>query len=141
MSDKDVATPPTQAKARPDEQSEMKRLRDQVQSLKAENERLYARLQKARSRGPLIGSTVPPTQAKARPTHRHVKSGHEVTLIAVGNAQCSTGPTNEMDSVVIYEHGGRFWVRRQSEFEDGRFEAIDTAATTTPSTPEEDHQS
>lgn len=58
---------------------------------------------------------------------RHVERGSEYEEVGRGLAQCSTGPINEGDVVVIYQSTTSDqgpWVRREVEFEDGRFEEI-----------------
>jgi len=60
---------------------------------------------------------------------RHRKRGTEyIVLTATAGAQCATGPINEGDHVTIYQgRDGDWWVRKTSEFQDGRFERIDDA--------------
>lgn len=83
----------------------------------------------------------PPANLKEReaPTHRHVKSGHDVTVIATGKMQAQDwakegewrGESNgykytsvDLAEVIIYRHGSNWWVRPREEFEDGRFVAL-----------------
>lgn len=60
------------------------------------------------------------------PTHRHVKRGTEYRHI--GNARVQTDvPLGDMERVEVYQGTGEddLWVRRESEFHDGRFEKIE----------------
>lgn len=58
-----------------------------------------------------------------KPSHVHKKSGGNYLKIGVGQVQNSSGkPLEEGDEVAVYQdRQGRLWVRRDSEFEDGRF--------------------
>lgn len=60
------------------------------------------------------------------PTHFHRKRKSKYLLIGVGNVQNSSGiPLVEGEDVAVYQdRQGRLWVRRESEFEDGRFGSI-----------------
>ncbi|MDI6837830.1 MAG: hypothetical protein QMD99_19250 [Rhizobiaceae bacterium] len=60
-----------------------------------------------------------------KPTHRHKKRGSVYTVIANGVLQVDADLDNE--KVVIYRgEDGRYWVRPEYEFNDGRFEALAT---------------
>lgn len=57
---------------------------------------------------------------------RHVKRQTHYAVTADALAQCSTGPINEGDRVVVYQNEkGDAFVRRHEEFYDGRFETLD----------------
>lgn len=58
---------------------------------------------------------------------RHRKRGTSYdVLTSVAEAQCATGPINDGDHVTLYQGGdGNWWVRKTSEFQDGRFERVD----------------
>jgi hypothetical protein len=58
---------------------------------------------------------------------RHKKRGSAYNVLtATAAAQCSTGPINEGDHVTVYQaDDGNWYVRKTSEFQDGRFERID----------------
>ena len=60
------------------------------------------------------------------PTHFHRKRKSKDLLIGGGSVQVSSGaPLEEGDEVAIYQdRQGRLWVRRYTEFEDGRFGEI-----------------
>lgn len=60
-------------------------------------------------------------------THIHVKRKSCYLKIGVGVVQNSSGiPLIEGDEVAVYQDDrGRLWVRRDTEFEDGRFKTID----------------
>jgi Lar family restriction alleviation protein len=62
---------------------------------------------------------------------RHKKRGSTYVEIGRGNLQIATDPVEEDDRVVIYqsEADGRLWVRGESEFQDGRFEALPMTST------------
>jgi hypothetical protein len=73
----------------------------------------------------------------AKPSHsgqtheikwRHKKRGSIVTEVARGFAQVAVHPIEEMTAVVIYRHDadGIWWVRNAVEFDDGRFEPLET---------------
>lgn len=63
-----------------------------------------------------------PLGRTTRWTHRKRKSNYDV-LTSVASAQCATGPINEGDQVTIYvADDDSWWVRKTSEFLDGRFE-------------------
>jgi len=77
---------------------------------------------------------APPVTARARLAQwqpiahwRHKQRGGEyAVLTSTAEAQCSLGPINEGDHVTIYQgKDGNWWVRKTSEFQDGRFERID----------------
>jgi len=57
---------------------------------------------------------------------RHIKRGGVYSII--GNAQVQApddAPLTDYELVVVYrDHEGELWVRRKSEFYDGRFERI-----------------
>lgn len=56
---------------------------------------------------------------------RHKKRGTTYTMIGDAEAQASTGAINDGDIVVVYRgDDGKLWIRRKSEFMDGRFEEI-----------------
>lgn len=61
-------------------------------------------------------------------THVHLKRKSRYLKIGVGVVQNSSDiPLVEGDEVAVYQDDrGRLWVRRDSEFEDGRFVAIKT---------------
>ena len=60
-------------------------------------------------------------------THMHLKRKSRYLKIGVGVVQNSSGvPLVEGDEVAVYQDDrGRLWVRRDAEFEDGRFATID----------------
>ena len=60
------------------------------------------------------------------PTHFHRKRKSKYLLIGGGSVQVSSGaPLEEGDEVAVYQdRQGRLWVRRYTEFEDGRFGEI-----------------
>ena len=60
------------------------------------------------------------------PTHFHRKRKSKYLLIGSGSVQVSSGvPLEEGDEVAVYQdRQGRLWVRRYTEFEDGRFGEI-----------------
>ncbi len=60
-----------------------------------------------------------------RATHRHVKRGTEYMLDSYGEIQTDT-PLGDYAKVAIYKaRDGKTWVRSLSEFEDGRFAALE----------------
>ena len=65
-------------------------------------------------------------ECKWFPTHFHRKRKSKYMLIGVGGVQVSSGvPLAEGDEVAVYQdRQGRLWVRRYTEFEDGRFGEI-----------------
>ena len=67
-----------------------------------------------------------PHDYKWFPTHFHRKRKSKYLLIGGGSVQVSSGvPLEEGDEVAIYQdRQGRLWVRRYTEFEDGRFGEI-----------------
>ena len=68
-----------------------------------------------------------PSQRSEAETWRHLKRGSVVTVMGRGKAQCATNCIGEMTDVTIYQHDGKWWVRRTDEFEDGRFERLTAA--------------
>ena len=65
---------------------------------------------------------------KARPSRwRHRKRGTFYTTLGLAHVQCPPdAPLNDHEVVVLYVgDDGDLWVRRKSEFHDGRFEAIE----------------
>jgi len=67
-----------------------------------------------------------PHDYKWFPTHFHRKRKSKYLLIGGGSVQVSSGvPLEEGDEVAVYQdRQGRLWVRRYTEFEDGRFGEI-----------------
>lgn len=67
------------------------------------------------------------------PTHRHVKRGTEYQFVGTAevqapNATCTCGALTDYEVVVVYrDASGNMWVRRKSEFYDGRFAALPSA--------------
>lgn len=60
------------------------------------------------------------TTIRLRPTHRHVKSGKLIAMVARGRHEADLEPVVgyiEIDT-------GDFWTRRASVFDDGRFERL-----------------
>jgi hypothetical protein len=56
---------------------------------------------------------------------RHIKRGSMYREICRAEVQAATGPICEGDTVVIYGDAlGHVWARKDSEFEDGRFERV-----------------
>ena len=56
---------------------------------------------------------------------RHIKRGSVYREICRAEVQAATGPICEGDMVVIYGDAlGHVWARKDSEFEDGRFERV-----------------
>ncbi len=87
-------------------------------------------------RAMIAAAPTSPTQVAVpgwRPTHRHVKRGSTYQVIGLGEVQCPDDfPLTDYEVVVIYQGSdGCHWVRRKSEFNDGRFEAL-AAAPTSP---------
>lgn len=62
----------------------------------------------------------------AWPQYRHKKRGTTYTLM--GRAKMQIDGPLDMAEVVVYQSNsdGSMWVRPVAEFEDGRFERIDT---------------
>lgn len=67
-----------------------------------------------------------PHDYKWFPTHFHRKRKSKYLLVGSGTVQVSCGvPLEEGDEVAVYQdRQGRLWVRRYSEFKDGRFGEI-----------------
>ena len=66
--------------------------------------------------------------AKALPSRwRHKKRGTFYTTLGLAQVQCPPeAPLRDQEVVVLYVgDDGDLWVRRQSEFYDGRFEAVE----------------
>jgi hypothetical protein len=62
-----------------------------------------------------------------RPTHRHKKRGSEYEIVSrSAQIQCPADwPLTDYELAVVYKgRDGRLWVRRRSEFDDGRVELI-----------------
>jgi len=59
-----------------------------------------------------------------KPTHRHKKRGSTYVVVGQAQVQCEDGLTDYEVATVYRGHDGQLWVRRKSEFEDGRFEAL-----------------
>jgi len=58
--------------------------------------------------------------------YRHLKRGSVYARTLLASAQCSTEPIEEGDDVAVYVSGdGKAFVRKLSEFYDGRFEVLD----------------
>lgn len=75
-------------------------------------------------------SAEPAQGEQWQPTHRHVKRGTEYRKIGDAQVQCEDGLTDyELATVYVGSDGG-LWVRRKSEFEDGRFAPLSAAPTT-----------
>ncbi len=57
---------------------------------------------------------------------RHKRRGSEYdALTCMAQAQCATGSINEGDRVTVYQApDGTWWVRKTTEFQDGRFERL-----------------
>lgn len=59
--------------------------------------------------------------------HKQRRTWH--TIQGTASAQCATGPIHEGDEVYIYagthDDSGKLWVRKVSEFHDGRFEKVE----------------
>lgn len=70
---------------------------------------------------------VSPSAPKMTATHRHKKRGSEYRVLGQAQVQCSDGLTDYEVVTVYVGTDGEMWVRRKSEFEDGRFEAITAA--------------
>ena len=65
---------------------------------------------------------------------RHKKRGTTYAVIGTATVQASGAPIAEAELVVVYraESDGALWVRRQSEFHDGRFELLQPEGQTVP---------
>jgi len=74
----------------------------------------------------VIASTPTPASAQDdwKPTHRHKKRGSTYVVVGQAQVQCEDGLTDYEVATVYRGHDGQLWVRRKSEFEDGRFEAL-----------------
>jgi hypothetical protein len=59
---------------------------------------------------------------------RHRKRGSDYNVLTeTAQAQCSTGPINDDDQCTVYQgDDGSWWVRKTTEFQDGRFIRVDT---------------
>lgn len=66
---------------------------------------------------------------KWQPTHRHVKRGTEYQKLGDAQVQCEDGLTDYELATVYVGSDGEIWVRRKSEFEDGRFVPLPAATT------------
>lgn len=77
---------------------------------------------------PGLVEAVKPATPEA--THVHVKSGHEVSVIAAGRIQTAK-PIGDMDHVIIYKHAGNWWARPLAEFEE-RFAVLPSAVGEEP---------
>lgn len=68
-------------------------------------------------------------RAGLRPVYNHVNRKTWHTITGTAEAQCATGPINEGDPVYVYvgthDDSGKLWIRKVSEFEDGRFEKVE----------------
>jgi len=69
------------------------------------------------------------------PTHRHKKRGTEYRIIGTAHIQCSDGLTDYEVVTIYVGQDNQMWVRRATEFEDGRFEAL----TRSPRTKHDPH--
>jgi len=58
--------------------------------------------------------------------YQHVKSGYIVHVLHLARLQTAhpSAHFNDMEIMVVYEHGGNVWVRSEEEFDDGRFKEI-----------------
>lgn len=58
--------------------------------------------------------------------YRHIKRGTTYRIIGTGTLQASTEPVKEGDVMTVYQslHDGSIWIRKTTEFMDGRFEQI-----------------
>ena len=75
-------------------------------------------------------SAEPAQGEQWQPTHRHVKRGTEYQRLGDAQVQCEDGLTDyELATVYVGSDGG-LWVRRKSEFEDGRFAPLPAAPIT-----------
>lgn len=73
---------------------------------------------------------------EAAPVYRHKKTGGLYKVLGVGRMQAEKwyepdgdgAATVDMREVVVYRslQDGLLWVRPRQDFEDGRFEAVDT---------------
>jgi hypothetical protein len=78
---------------------------------------------------PGLSGATPPMPAQGwSPTHRHVKRGSTYRLLGKVQVQApSDDPLTDYELAYLYQSAdGQLWVRRCSEFDDGRFEAIPT---------------
>lgn len=64
-----------------------------------------------------------------RPTHRHVKRGTEYEVLGTACVQTASPLTDEEVVIVYQDAEGVTWIRRPSEFNDSRFEAIPSPPT------------
>lgn len=61
--------------------------------------------------------------------YKHCKTGGRYWLVGEATVQCSTGPLQDNEKLLIYEgRYGDFYIRRPSEFFDGRFEPLNGLA-------------
>jgi hypothetical protein len=68
----------------------------------------------------MVGDAMPTASRR----WRHVKRGTTYEEVGRGALQTATMDVVDGSCVVIYRgDDGRFWVREEAEFEDGRFEA------------------
>jgi len=58
--------------------------------------------------------------------YRHVKSGHIVRVLHIAKLQTEHSRVHlkDMQTMVVYTHGGNVWVRSEIEFNDGRFTEV-----------------
>lgn len=125
---------------RPEEDGQWVRYSDyaaleaQLAGAKAENERLkrernFWRSQhdeRTRQLGMSDTEATPPAP-KVTATHRHKKRGSEYSVLGQAQVQCSDCLTDYEVVTVYVGTDGQMWVRRKSEFEDGRFETLTAA--------------
>lgn len=91
------------------------------------------RRKKAFEKAEAILSLLPPQSVPEwKPTHKHKKRGSTYVVVGQAQVQCEDGLT-DYEVVTVYRgRDGQLWVRRKSEFEDGRFEELPASPLLSP---------